>query len=149
MVDSFITVAPPIAASRPAVEWPGVLERGLASLPKRWVFRNERVNAVLAGLKRGETLAIGPWPQACLLVVTFGRLNFVTGGHRLYLQETDSVVVVPAVRQELQALDAVDFLLLNLTLPSAWANRCLCHGTTAREKMVAAAAQLFGSDARV
>ena len=100
-----------VVANGPAVEWPCPLEQALSALPKRCVFRNDRVTVLLCGLKRNEAIVLGPWPHACLLVVTFGRLNLVTGGHRLCLQETDSVIVVPAVRQELQALDATDFLL--------------------------------------
>jgi hypothetical protein len=149
IVDPFITNVPAIAVRRPTAEWPSPLERSLDGLPKRWVFRNDRVSVLLAGLKRSEAVVLGPWPQACLLVVAFGRLNFVTGGHRLCLLESDSVVILPAVRQELQALDAVDFLLLNLTLPSTFPDRCFCHSTAGREEALAAAARLFGSDARL
>ncbi|MCI0747034.1 MAG: hypothetical protein L0Y58_16645 [Verrucomicrobia subdivision 3 bacterium] len=149
MFDPSIADAPAVFANRPAIEWPAALECALNTLPKRWVFRNDRVNVLLVGLQGGETLVLGPWSQCCLLVITFGRVNLVTDGHSLCLNETDSAVVVPGAQHELQAVNAADFLLLNVTVPIPWANRCLCHSPAGREETLAAAARRFRNNARV
>ncbi len=149
IADALPTDAPVIVARAPAVEWPESLEQALHGLPKRWLFRNDRVSVLLAGLQRDELLALGPWPQSCLLVVTFGELHVVTAGNEFRLQETDSLVVVAGVRHELYAPEAADFLLLNLTPPPASANLWVCHGTVGRRDLLTAAAQLFGIHARV
>jgi hypothetical protein len=124
MVNAFITDTTVFTTSRPAVEWPTMLEQALHGLPKRCVFRNDRVNALLVGLKHGQVVALGPWSTAFLLVVTFGSLDFVMAGHLLSMRETDSTGIAPLVCCELRTPDTADFLLMNLTPPSEGSNDC-------------------------
>ena len=49
--------------------WPDAIERGLQVLPKRCLFRNDRVTVLLAGLQQGEVLTLGPWQESQMVLV--------------------------------------------------------------------------------
>ena len=51
---------PPVVLECGSVAWPGAMEQALHALPRRWVFRNERVSALLIGFNRSDSLALGP-----------------------------------------------------------------------------------------
>lgn len=142
IVDAAILDRPSPGVCRPAA-WPETLEQHFVALQKRWLLRNERVSILLAGLDRSHVM-LGPWRQACLLVVTFGQLCVKTDSSELSLVETDSLVIAPHARYQLHAPEAADFLLMNLNPPNPSSSRCLCHGAAARNEIFEAARQFLG-----
>lgn len=137
------------AVQCPSGVWPAAIEQSLWTLPKRCLFRNERMSVVLAGLQPGEVLTLGPWPHACLLVVTFGALSLTIAGLEFGLAETDSMVLVPHERHEAHAPRLVDFLVLNLRPPLANVSTSLDENKTERRNIVGTASHVYEFDAHV
>nr|WP_281721251.1 hypothetical protein [Nitrosomonas nitrosa] len=102
------------------ISWPESIEGHVAGLPQRWLLRSDRVSVLLAGLGAGQCWVIGPLPQECLLVVTFGQICLGNRNNGAQLNTRNSIVLSPEVKHYLYASGAADFMLMNVTVQNLW-----------------------------